>query len=288
VAEGDDEEWDWEELTPVLLRVLAREHRYEEYLRLAQATGHNDAFLVMLARLGRVEEAEAMAPERLATPGEALSLARALREQNALDAAVRIARMGLELDAPSIFTLSAGTRADLANWLSSIAEELGNPELVMEATLVAFQEAPELTAYLKLQALAGEEWPALKQQLLQQLRGRHAYSAESQIDIFLHEGLVEDAIQVVDRGYSRSQLERVMDAAIATHPDWVIRSAQREAEAIMDAKKAQYYDVAVKWLRKVKAAYKSTGREAEWDRYLAGIRTEHGRKYKLMGLLKGI
>jgi len=51
--------------------------------------------------------------------------------------------------------------------------------------------------------------------------------------------------------------------------------------------KAKYYHHAVDWLARARAAYQAAGREAEWQAYLGEIRTRHGRKYKLMGMLKG-
>ena len=89
-------------------------------------------------------------------------------------------------------------------------------------------------------------------------------------------------------GYSYGLLERVMDAAIATRPDWVIKAAAAQAERIMNAGKAQQYDYAVNWLRRARDAYRQAGRIDDWREYLKSIRTEHGRKYKLMGLLEKI
>ena len=43
-----------------------------------------------------------------------------------------------------------------------------------------------------------------------------------------------------------------MDTAIATTPDWVISSACRRAESIMDEGKAKYYYKAIEWLEKVR------------------------------------
>ena len=35
-------------------------------------------------------------------------------------------------------------------------------------------------------------------------------------------------------------------------------------------------------------AYRAAGQPDDWARYLADVRATHGRKYKLMGLLKGL
>ena len=51
---------------------------------------------------------------------------------------------------------------------------------------------------------------------------------------------------VNDASYYRGKLvEKVMDVAIATYPDWVINNASGRAESIMNEGKAKYYDRAV-------------------------------------------
>ena len=57
--------------------------------------------------------------------------------------------------------------------------------------------------------------------------------------------------------------------------------------AIIEAGQSKYYHHAVAWLEKARAAYRAAGREAEWQEVLREIRTRHGRKYKLMGMLEG-
>ena len=78
------------------------------------------------------------------------------------------------------------------------------------------------------------------------------------------------------------------DAAITSHPDWVIKASRQQAEPIMDEGKAQYYHAAARWLGKARAAYQATGRQQEWQRYLTGLLARHQRKYKLVPLLKAL
>ena len=97
-----------------------------------------------------------------------------------------------------------------------------------------------------------------------------------------------DAIAIVSdlRSYHGTLILRVMDAAIATHSQWVIDNARPRAESIMDSGKAQYYYNAVEWLQRVKAAYKEMGKGADWSRYYEKLVSQHCRKRKLMGLMK--
>ena len=109
----------------------------------------------------------------------------------------------------------------------------------------------------------------------------------AQAEIFLHEGLIDDAITVANRdGYG--VLELVMDAAIATRPQWVITKAVAKAAGIMNSGKAQHYDQAAGWLRRARDAYRAAGQTEAWERHIADVRATHGRKYKLMALLKGL
>jgi uncharacterized Zn finger protein len=270
-----------ESLAPIWLRVLERQGRVEEYLRLARATGEVARYAVMLTRQGRIEEAVAAGRRLLTTAAEALTLAQTLRERDDVEAAVQVAEHGLGLAEP---------RAPLAAWLADLAEGLGRPDLALRAAEVAFRSAPSLNAYLKVGALAGEHWPALRAELLDFLRERSSAWQVNQaaVEIFLHERLVDDAIQAVRQDYSYDLLRQVMDAAIGSRNDWVIQNATKQAEIIIDAGKASHYDAAIGWLRRARDAYRSAGRQADWQRYLAVLKEKHGRKYKLMGLMKAL
>jgi uncharacterized Zn finger protein len=56
----------------------------------------------------------------------------------------------------------------------------------------------------------------------------------------------------------------------------------------MNAGQSQYGYHAVGWLERAPTAYRMVGCESEWQAYLGEIRERHGRKYKLVGLLKGL
>lgn len=68
--------------------------------------------------------------------------------------------------------------------------------------LLAFRD------YGKIQDYAGETWLTLKQDLLQTLQNQPDLGIrEAQVDIFLHEGLINDPIKTVERDtYSDSKL----------------------------------------------------------------------------------
>jgi uncharacterized Zn finger protein len=271
--------WYADDLAGARLNVLERQGRYQEYLYLAEAEGQIERYLTMLVRLGRVQEAVDYGLQVVGTTEEALTLAKALRERGELQVALQIAEHGLGLSGP---------KAALAAWLCDLATGMGEPGRAMEAAKIAFRESPGLTGYLRVKDLAGERWPALKTDLLAHLAGSGDVS--NKVEIYLHEGMVNEAVQAVDRspyaGYST--LERVVDAAIASHPDWVIRQCRNQAEPIMEQGKSQYYHHAVRWVEKARAAYRAAGREAEWRAYLGELIARHGRKYKLVSMLEAL
>ena len=53
-----------------------------------------------------------------------------------------------------------------------------------------------------------------------------------------------------------------MDAAATQRPDWAIENVCHRAEFIMDAGKAKHYSYAIEWLKKARAAYIATERQA--------------------------
>jgi uncharacterized Zn finger protein len=289
--EGDSPDYA-DELAQVRLRILERQDRHQEYLYLAEAEGQLDRYVVMLAKIGRTEEAVDEGLKYLTTPQEVLETAKVLRERGEPAAALQIAEYGLDLSPPKEQSAEYGlspehNKGPLADWAADLAAGMGESKRALRAAEIAFRAAPSLNAYRKAVDLAGERSDAVKADLLKHLRQTKAYVGDAKIDIFLHENRIDDAIAAVSgTHYYGAGIARVMDAALATRPDWVIKAASAQAEAIMNAGKAQHYDNAVDWLRRARDAYQSAGRIDEWHKYLESIRTEHGRKYKLMGLLE--
>jgi uncharacterized Zn finger protein len=274
------------ELTAARLNVLERQGRFEEFLRLAEAEGQTERRLTMLAKLGRVQEAVELGLRSIPTPGVALALARELRDRSALDEAFRIAEhgMGLPLDTDR-YDLQL-QQAELARWLRDESRAAGQTERALQAGRVVLESQPSLKDYRVLEPLAGEGWPALREEILGALRARRSHYREPEIQIFLHEGRVDDAIAALGEYAHYSLVEQVAEAAKETHPEWVIQVSKQQAESIMDAGQASAYEHAAEWLAKARTAYLALGRNAEWSAYLEGELTKHARKYKLVPMLR--
>ncbi len=280
MSETASPEQDDDLLTVARLNVLARQGRFEEYLRLAEHAGEASRRTAMLVRMGRSEEAVEYALERLGTPEEALTVAEALREREEIDEALRIGEHGLSLE---------GRKANLAVWVRELASEMGRLELALRAGVIAFREEPALSSYLRARELAGEGWPEHRAQLLDHLRRRSVpYYPAGHVEVFLHEGMVRDAIAAVEESPVGALIERVAEAAVESHPDWVIGACRRRAEEIMGEGRSRHYSEAVAWLARARTAYRAAGREGEWRRYLEELIARHKRKYKLRPMLENL
>lgn len=278
-APEQDEDYDGD-LNVARLNVLARQGRFEEYLRLAEHAGEVSRHAVMLVRVGRSEEAVEYALERLGTPEETLTVAEALRDHEDPGRALRIGEHGLSLE---------GRKATLAVWVRELASEMGRPGLALRAGVIAFREEPALSSYLRARELAGEDWPEHRARLLDHLRRRSgSYYPAGHVEVFLHEGMVPDAIAAVEESPVAALIERVAEAAVESHPDWVIGACRRRAEEIMDEGRSRHYSEAVAWLARARSAYRAAGREGEWRRYLEKLIARHKRKYKLRPMLESL
>jgi len=268
-----------DELAIAWLNVLERQGRSQEYLSLAEAEGQTERYVTMLVRLGHVQEAVDYGLQYLATTDEALALALALREREALQAALQVAIHGLDLE---------GSKVSLATWSADLALGMGETGHALEAALIAFRGAPNLAAYQRVQDLAGERWSELRTELLAHVRRGRSSVPQGPVEIFLHEGLVEEAMRLVERRASDALLEQVVEAAIPRHADWALRISRQQAEAILNQGKAPHYQHAVRWLAKARAAYRAAGRETEWPTYLGELTIRHRRKHRLMPMLDAL
>ena len=263
------------------LQLLDRQGRQQEYLHLARTEGLMLQYLTRLAQLGNIEAAMTAAQSQMTTAEEAFALAKILREQNHLSEALAIAQAGLPLPGQDQYAL--------ASWTSELAAGLDNQAVALDASTLAFKLRPSFADYQRVADFAATQWNSVKPDLLKTLRQSQDWIArDAKVDIFLHEGLLDDAIAVVQTdGYYRSELiHRVMQAVLSTHPDWVIAVARQRAEPIMSQGKADRYQDAVQWLRQAKAAYLQSGQQSAWTTYFNQLQSSHARKRKLMDLFK--
>lgn len=208
-----------------------------------------------------------------------LTLAKALYDIGQHESGLQIAEEGLAFQEP---------RAELAKWLREKAEKAGEQTRALAAAEVAFREELTLANYLREEKIAGERWPEEREKLLEYARHKKSYMPQGQVDIFLHEGLIDDVIAAVEPNATHTLVERVVDAATESHPEWVIKVCRKQAEPFMDGGKAQYYYASANWLAKARTAYRNMGRDEEWRKYLAELLERHELKRKLVPLLEAL
>ncbi|MBD0394567.1 MAG: SWIM zinc finger domain-containing protein, partial [Microcoleus sp. C1-bin4] len=167
--------------------------------------------------------------------------------------------------------------------------ELGEDEVALNARIQIFKIQPSFRDYSLVKELARDSWSTLKADLLATLKTNESWKfTDAKVYIFLHEGMIEDAIALADglSYYESALIHRVMGAAISHSPDWVITNACRRAASIMDQGKSSEYNLAIKWLEKARAAYLHTGQNLQWSAYRSQLMQVHSRKRKLMEMLK--
>jgi uncharacterized Zn finger protein len=311
----DDNGNDWEEreLTAVRLRVLDASNRTDAYLNLARAAGAHPRVAAMLVKLDRTPEALAYARDTFTLPGESLELAKVLRDAGRHEEALAIAEAGLRLgrsetgdddfggdeaDDEELGAFETGLEdwrpessvAPLAQWLRDYAGPMGRRDLALKAARTAFEHTLSVEDFRAAEAWAGGSWEGVRKELLVSLKA--ARQARDRAEILLDEGLIDDAVCSVGEGenYETSDdvLMRLMDAAYTSHPDWVIRVAERKAARIMEAGSAGLYELAAKWLQRAAQAYDAAGRIDEWSARIEGLIEKHRRKYKLRPLLEAL
>jgi uncharacterized Zn finger protein len=304
----NDGDWEDRELIAVRLRVLDAANRADAYLNLARAAGVHPSVATMLVKLDRTSEALAYARETFTLPGESLELAKVLRDGGRHEEALAVAEAGLGLGRSKRsgndeaddegFELAdtwGGWRPErsvvpLAHWLRDYAGPMGRRDLALKAARAAFEHTLSLEDYRAVEVWASENWKSVRKELLDLLKA--ARHARDRAEILLDEGLIDDAVGSVgeDENYETIDdvLMRLMDAAHVSHPDWVIRVAERKAARIMDTGSAGLYDLAAKWLERAAQAYDAAGRIDEWSARIEGLIEQHRRKYKLRPLLEAL
>jgi uncharacterized Zn finger protein len=272
-----------DELALARLHVLTRQGRTQEYINLAEAEGQIELAVNMRARSGDVEKAVADAKACIVNPGAILSLAEILADNGEVEASFDVAEFGLNLEEKW-----GSGKVELARWTREQAVATGNHSLALQAAQTAFTSSYALADYKVVQQLAGDQWQKIKPELLEQLR--KGYSPTLQIDIYLYENMLTEAMAVLENlGYApEPDLRRVIEATRETYPDWGIRISKREAEKIMDAGSSGAYDTAVSWLKTTRDIYQQHQRQQEWETYLDSLLDTHHRKYKLVPMLRNI
>jgi uncharacterized Zn finger protein len=284
---------DWEEdeapyyaddLAKVRIGILEKRGEYQAALYLAEAEGRYSDYLRILILLGRVEEGVEEAKQHLESVESIHTLARTLAEAEEFEHAFDLARHGLGLENERTWLVS--NKAPLAVWLRDLALARQDQALALWAARQSLTHQCNLTNYETIQRIAGEEWPVIKPDILSDIANRG--NRDGVVDIYLSEGMHDDAIAVVDKADWFSNIERVLAAVQATHPEWAFRQCARRADAIMNEGRAKDYDTAAAWVRQGRDILLAAGMDPLWNDYIDSRMATHARKYKLMPMLRAL
>ena len=277
-----DEEHPWyaEDVIRARLNVLERQNRIDKYLNLAAAADLTDAYVTTLVSEGRIDEAIEYGQQNLHSPDDSLTLAKTLRSHDRPQAALEIAQHGLTLDGSG--------KAELAEWLRDRARSMGESEVALEAAIAAFKASPTLVSYQVTEELAGEDWPAVREELLKALADRDTArrSAQRHAEVFLYAERYDEAITIADRFPDYTVVEPVADAVFEEYPQWTIDACKAQAEPIIEEGKSQRYRHAVDWLETAGNAADAADELDDWRGYVQDLRDDHYQKYKLRPMLE--
>ncbi|TCR69286.1 SWIM zinc finger family protein [Rhizobium sp. BK376] len=281
-------DWTTARLTEARLRVLDIKGDTEAFLNLASAAGRHGDHAMMLIRLGRIADAQDHARNKFRSAEEVLEFARLLKQASQIDAALDIAEWWLTLRSDDVASYGTVT---LARWLRDIADLSGRRSLAFYAARAAFERSLSLGDFRATAALAGAEWSTFRSHLLASLAA--AKYARDRTEIYLGEGMVDEAVQSVDLtnmidNPSDAVLMQLADAAHASHSDWVIEIAGRMAAGIMEAGRSAHYDLAARWLEMAARAYDAANRFDDWMTQINLLIERHRRKHKLRPLLEAL
>lgn len=272
-----DYDYDPTVLIEAKLNIFERHNQIEDFLNLCLVTGEYLRYILKQIELGGVEGAMEVALNSLAQAGDALLVARKLRDYSRLEEALQLAERGLDL---------GGSKYDLGIWLGPIEETQGRVEQAIRAYQAAFTSLPSLELYLTLKKLSDNGWESLKSELMYVFEGD--LHANELVDVYLFEEDWDAAVAVADRvgDCQYNLIEKVADGVIALRPEWVIQANQKQAQGLIDKTQSEYYAIAAHWLAKMKQAYLSTGRKSEWLNYLVGLKSTYSRRPALQEELK--
>ena len=132
------------------------------------------------------------------------------------------------------------------------------------------------------------EWPLPPVELPdideKRTRGKDTFPMTSMLlEIALLEKRNDDAVAIYTEHKQALQRQVALmialaDAVVETHPDIFIRVHLAEAISIINRVNASDYPFAVKILARSQKVCRKNGRQDDWSKLLAGIRTEHRAK----------
>jgi len=279
-AEGRGWRREGHRLHELRAEALQQRGEWEALAHYARAAGLASVEVRALLRVEGPQRALQAAGEMRLECEDAMDVVEALSDAGERAAALDFAERILEQSAPD----DPGS-GPLAEWAREAAAAGGDTPRALRLARAALAAMPSLEAYRALRGLAGDGWPAIRQEVLDAVERDGSSWVQPRLEILLAEGEVGRAIAALGPCDSHEAVELVVEAAMQTHPDWVFSACVHQFDRIADPGRSQYYRDAAEWLARARTALRNAGREAEWPAYLQGVLQAHGRKYSLKPLL---
>jgi uncharacterized Zn finger protein len=253
-----------------------------------------------LARVaGDVDELVAIKSRDLSVAYHFLQIAQVClavgREGEALDWAERGVR-----------AFPTATDERLREFLADRYHRRGRHDEAMTLIWAGFLERPSLERYqlLKCHADGVEAWPAWRVRALEAARAFIVSDSEQRasrptqnrwegpadgsalVRIYLWEGALEPAWREAEvLGCSDAQWHELAVKREADHPADALPIFQREVSSLLETKRNDGYEAAVKLLGRIRALMVRLDKEGDFLGYLASVRAVHGRKRNFTKLL---
>jgi uncharacterized Zn finger protein len=252
----------------------------EEFLRIGRETKSIQEVVTRLLELGRVDEAVQDASQ---ANGWLLVKLAASFVQYEQDSAVE--RMMHEKAQQERYTM-------YADWLENHYLAKNNLAAALEMAQLIFQKRPWFSEYQKMHDLAMQHgnWETVRQEALAFLETTN--NTSTLVEVALDEGSIERALQLLEATKPHGLENYQWQYDYARAPEGALKTAERAEEAYPRASIGLYqqyverlisgrgrsnYQVACRYLAKMRSLYEKLDETGQWATYIAWLRKRHSR-----------
>lgn len=275
-----ESEWRWQHYGSLLLALEADRLSDEEFLRIGRETKSVQEVVARLLELSRVDEAVQDASQ---VDGWQVVKLADLFVQYGQDVAIE--RMMYEKAQQERHTIAA-------EWLKNHHLAKNHLAAALEMAELIFRKRPWLAEYQKIRELAIQlgTWETARQATHTFLKTMH--NTSTLVEIALDEGDSEQALHLLEAARPHGHEGYQWKYDYARTPDVALKAAERTEEAYPHASIDLYqqhvehlitergrgnYQVACRYLVKIRSLYEKLDEPEQWTNYIASLRKLHSR-----------